>query len=277
MNSDEIIAQVNELFPETETMMPAVFIGHGSPMNAIEDNQFVEGFKNIARTFQKPKAIISISAHWFINRTRVTAMENPKTIYDFYGFPDELYAVQYPVKGAPQLASIVSELLKPYIVDPDKKWGLDHGTWSVLRHFYPEADVPVIQLSIDNTASAHYHFELGKKLSSLRKRGILIMGSGNIVHNLRLVDFNGFDKDDYGYSWAREAKDIINNLISEENYARLIDYKKLGEAVSIAIPTPDHYFPLLYALGARQKDEPLTFYNDKLTAGSLSMTCVKTG
>lgn len=257
--------------------MPTLFLGHGSPMNAIEENQFVEGFRAVAKTLPRPKAILCISAHWYINGTQVTAMEKPKTIYDFYGFPDELYSVQYPANGNPDLAAGIIELLKPITVEPDENWGLDHGTWSVLKHLYPLADIPVVQLSIDKTKPAAFHYELAQKLKPLRNKGILIVGSGNIVHNLRLIDFANINNDDYGFNWAVEAKQIINQLISDGRTEELINYEKLGKSVQIAIPTPDHYLPLIYILGLQEKKEKLTFFNDKLVAGSLSMTSIKIG
>jgi 4,5-DOPA dioxygenase extradiol len=193
-----------ETFSATERM-PALFLGHGSPMNAIEENEFVAGFRNIAKTLPTPNAILCVSAHWYTNGTKVTAMEMPKTIHDFGGFPKALFDVQYPVKGSPALAKETSQILKPTLVELDEKWGLDHGAWSVIKHLYPNANIPVIQLSIDYTKPASYHYELAQKLQSFRNKGILIIGSGNIIHNLSLVDFANFDKDNYGYDWAVEA------------------------------------------------------------------------
>ena len=254
--------------------MPALFLGHGSPMNAIEENQFVEGFRNIAALLPRPRAILSISAHWYIDGTKATAMTNPRTIYDFYGFPEQLYEIKYPAPGSPELAEEIISLLAPLIVQPDESWGLDHGTWSVVKHLYPNADIPVVQLSIDRNKPAEFHFDLGQKLTALRENGILIIGSGNLIHNLRLVDFRNFDKDDYGYDWAREAQKILNELLTDRNFTRLIDYQNLGEAVMKAVPTPDHYLPFLYILGLAGADEQITIYNDKLVAGSLSMTSI---
>jgi Uncharacterized conserved protein len=258
-------------FPDTGTM-PLLFAGHGNPMNAIEENDFVKGFRNIAQTLPKPNAILCISAHWFTDGTKVTVMEKPKTIHDFYGFPPELYAVKYPAKGSPELAKESRQLLNPVLVELDEKWGLDHGAWSVIKHLYPNADVPVVQLSVDYTKPAEYHFNLAKQLATLRNKGVLIVGSGNIIHNLRLVDFRNFDKKDYGYEWAVEAHEKINKLIVDENFAPLLNYEELGTAVNLAIPTPDHYFPLLYILGLKQKQETIGLFNDELVAGSLSMT-----
>ncbi len=267
---------MTSLFTDNK-IMPALFLGHGNPMNAIEENQFVEGFRGIAKTLPSPKAILCISAHWYINGTKVTAMEIPRTIYDFYGFPEELYNVQYPANGDPDLAAEIIELLNPVSVEPDLEWGLDHGAWSVLKHLYPLADIPVVQLSIDRSKPAEFHYQLGQKLKPLRTKGVLIVGSGNIVHNLHLIDFGNMDKDDYGFDWAVEAKQIINKLILSGQTEGLINYKELGKSVQIAIPTPDHYLPLLYILGLQNSDESFTIFNDKLAAGSLSMTSFKIG
>lgn len=257
--------------------MPLLFLGHGSPMNAIEENQFVTGFRDVAKTLPKPTAILCISAHWFTNGTKVTAMENPPTIHDFGGFPKELFQVQYPAKGSPTLAKETKEILAPTPVELDEKWGLDHGAWSVIKHLYPNADVPVMQMSIDYTKPPQYHYDLAKRLNSLRKKGILIIGSGNIIHNLRLVDFQNFDKDNYGYDWAIEARETVNKYLQNGDYQPLINYSTLNKAVQLAVPTPDHYLPLIYTLGLQEKEEKITLFNDKLVAGSLSMTSVKIG
>jgi 4,5-DOPA dioxygenase extradiol len=261
-------------FPTTDKM-PVLFLGHGSPMNAIEENQFVTGFRNLAKTLPQPNAILCISAHWYTKGTKVTAMEMPKTIHDFGGFPAELFAVQYPAKGSPQLALETKEILKPVEVELDDTWGLDHGAWSVIKHLYPAANVPVIQLSIDYTKLPEYHFELAKQLIDLRYKGILIVGSGNIVHNLRLVDFPNFDKDNYGYDWAIEARETINNYVLEGNFKPLIEFERQSSALQLAIPTPEHFLPLIYTLGLKNDKDELSLFNDKLVAGSLSMTSVK--
>ena len=267
--------KLNSIMTENPERMPVLFLGHGNPMNAIEENQFVKGFRDIAVTLPKPNTILCISAHWYTNGTKVTAMEFPKTIHDFMGFPVELYKVQYPAKGNPMLANQTKELLIPENVELDENWGLDHGAWSVIKHLYPDADIPVIQLSIDYNKPASYHFELASKLVSLRNKGVLIIGSGNIIHNLGLVDFKNFDEDNYGYDWAIEAKETINNYLTDGNYKPLIDYLKQPQAIQLAIPTPDHYLPLIYTLGLQQKGEKISFFNDKLLAGSLSMTSLK--
>lgn len=268
--------QISTHFPNTEKM-PVLFLGHGSPMNAIEENQFVQGFRNISKEIPLPKAILCISAHWFTNGTFVTAMEMPRTIHDFGGFPPELFAVQYPAKGSPELAKETSELLLPEIVHEDHNWGLDHGAWSVIKHLYPEADIPVIQLSIDYTKPPQYHFDLAKKLQKLREKGILIIGSGNIVHNLRMVDFRNIDTVGYGFDWAIESREKTNNWLLDGNFQNLIDYQKQGSALQLAIPTPDHYLPLIYTLGLKEKSENLSLFNNELIAGSLSMTSVRIG
>jgi 4,5-DOPA dioxygenase extradiol len=202
-------------------------------------------------------------------------MEMPKTIHDFGGFPKELFDVQYPAKGDPTLAKETKELLLPTIVELDEKWGLDHGAWSVIKHLYPNANIPVIQLSIDYTKPAQYHFDLAQQLNSLRNKGILIIGSGNIVHNLRMVDFPNWEKDNYGYDWAIEARETSNKYLLNGDFQPLINFEKLGKAFQLAIPTPDHYLPLIYSLGLKQKGETISLFNDKLLAGSLSMTSLK--
>ncbi len=265
------LEKIANQFSNTERM-PVLFLGHGSPMNAIEENQFVDGFRTVAKSLPKPNAIICISAHWFTNGTKVTAMEMPKTIHDFGGFPDELFNVQYPAHGSPILAKETKELLKPIEVELDEKWGLDHGTWSVIKHLYPNADIPVIQLSIDYTKPASYHYELAKKLSALRHKGILIIGSGNIIHNLGLVDFKNFDKDNYGFDWAIEAREKVNNWLLSGDFDSIVNYEKQGSALKLAVPTPEHFLPLIYTLGLKEKSESIKVFNDKLLAGSLSMT-----
>jgi 4,5-DOPA dioxygenase extradiol len=273
---------VNELFSYKDILpntakMPVLFLGHGSPMNAIEENEFVTGFRNIAKTIPTPTAILCISAHWFTKGTKVTAMKIPQTIHDFGGFPKELFDVQYPAKGSPELAQLTKELILPTEATLDHDWGLDHGSWSVIKHLYPEANIPVIQMSIDYSLTGQAHFEMAQKLQSLRNKGILIIGSGNIVHNLRMVDWANFDKDNYGFDWAIEAREKINKNIIDGDFANLINYQKQGKAFDLAIPTPDHYLPLLYTLGLKNESENIQLFNDKLLAGSLSMTSVKIG
>ncbi|REG99408.1 4,5-DOPA-extradiol-dioxygenase [Flavobacterium aquicola] len=274
MNTLNDLHSISSTFSNTEKM-PVLFLGHGSPMNAIEENQFVIGFRNMAKTLPKPNAILCISAHWFTNGTKVTAMEMPRTIHDFGGFPQELFDVQYTPNGSPELATATQELLSPTAVELDHHWGLDHGAWSVIKHLYPDADIPVIQMSIDYTKSGQYHFELAQKLGALRSKGILIVGSGNIIHNLRLVDFRNINTDNYGFDWAFEARENINNYLLNGNFQPLIDFEKQSNAFQLSIPTPEHYLPLIYTLGLKGKEEELSLFNDKLVGGSLSMTSVK--
>lgn len=274
MNTLNDLHKISASFSNTEKM-PVLFLGHGSPMNAIEENQFVTGFRNLAQTLPQPNAILCISAHWFTNGLKVTAMEMPRTIHDFGGFPQALFDVQYPAKGSPKLALETQKLLLPTDIELDEEWGLDHGAWSVIKHLYPNANVPVIQLSIDYTKPAQYHFDLAQKLSALRHKGILIVGSGNIIHNLRLVDFHDFDKDDYGYDWAIEVRATINEYLTDGNFQPLIDFEKQSRSFQLAIPTPEHYLPLIYTLGLKGNQEELSLFNDKLLGGSLSMTSVK--
>ena len=275
MNLNDL-ESITQQFNNTETM-PVLFLGHGSPMNAIEENQFVQGFRNISREIPKPNAILCISAHWFTNGTFVTAMLNPKTIHDFYGFPKELFEVNYPAPGSPELARETAELLFPEIEEEDHSWGLDHGAWSVIRHLYPNAEIPVIQLSIDYSRPPQYHFDLAKKLQKLREKGILIIGSGNIVHNLRMIDWKNINTVGAGWDWAVEAREKTNNWLLDGNFQNLIDYQRQGVALQTAVPSPDHYLPLIYSLGLKEKSENLSLFNDELIGGSLSMTSVRIG
>ncbi len=275
MNLNDL-ENITQQFNNTEKM-PVLFLGHGSPMNAIEENQFVQGFRNISREIPKPNAILCISAHWFTNGTFVTAMLNPKTIHDFYGFPKELFEVNYPAPGSPELARETAELLLPEIVEEDHSWGLDHGAWSVIKHLYPNAEIPVIQLSIDYSKPPQYHFDLAKKLQKLREKGILIIGSGNIVHNLRMIDWKNINTVGAGWDWAVEAREKTNNWLLDGNFQNLIDYQRQGVALQTAVPSPDHYLPLIYSLGLKEKSENLSLFNDELIGGSLSMTSVRIG
>ncbi len=257
--------------------MPVLFLGHGSPMNAIEENEFVQGFRNVAKTIPVPAAILVVSAHWLTRGTHVTAMENPPTIHDFGGFPKELYEIQYPAPGHPELAVETQQLITSAAVELDDKWGLDHGAWTVVRHMYPEANIPVIQLSIDYDKPGEYHYNLGKELAALRRKGVLIIGSGNIVHNLRMVAWNKLHEPDYGYDWALEARAKLNDFILKENHKALMDYRQQGQAIQLAIPTPDHFYPLLYTLGLKENTDEIQLFNDKALGGSLTMTSVMIG
>lgn len=262
---------------ESSKRMPVLFLGHGSPMNGIEDNEFVRAFKKQGQQLEKPNAIIVVSAHWETNGTFVTAMQNPRTIHDFGGFPQALYEVQYPAPGHPELAKEISEFINPAgTVHLDDKWGLDHGAWTVVKHLFPKADVPVIQLSLDYKMTPQQHYKLAQQLKKLREKGVLIVGSGNIVHNLRKVDFRKINEN-YGYDWAIEADSKMKKWILEGNHQNLIEFKKQGEAFNLAIPTPEHYLPLLYTLGLKDKKDNITIFNDNPLGGSLTMTSVKFG
>lgn len=270
----EEINKITEPYNNTEKM-PVLFFGHGSPMNAIEENEFVAEWRNIGKTLPKPKAILCISAHWETRGTFVTAMENPTTIHDFGGFPKELFDKQYPAPGSPELAKETKNLIKKTDIGLDEKWGLDHGCWSVLSRIYPNADVPIIQMSLDYYQTPQYHFELAKELASLRKKGILIIGSGNIVHNLRMVAWDKLNASEYGYDWAIEANEKMKKCITNGDYQQLINYKSQGRAFDLAIPTPEHFLPLLYALALKEDNENISLFNDKIIGGSLSMTSLK--
>lgn len=255
--------------------MPVLFLGHGSPMNAIEENEFVRGFRELSKDIPKPRAILCISAHWETSGTRVTAMDMPRTIHDFNGFPQELYKVQYPAPGDPELARETYQLVKKTEVLLDKSWGLDHGAWSVIKHMYPEADIPIVQMSLDHRKAPRYHYELAEELAPLRQKGVLIVGSGNIVHNLRMVAWDKLDEPGYGFDWALEANSKVKQLILNDNHEALIEYAAQGNEFRLAIPTPEHYLPLLYALALKGRRDQLSFFNDKPVGGSLTMTSVK--
>ena len=262
---------------EEEEKMPVLFIGHGSPMNAIEDNTFSKRWQQMGKEIPIPKAVVVVSAHWLTKGTMVTAMPNPKTIHDFGGFPQALFDVQYPAPGSPELATEIQKLITNPAVELDHDWGLDHGTWSVVKHMYPDADIPVLQLSIDYYKPAAYHYELAKQLLALRKKGVLIIGSGNMVHNLRMVAWDKLNEPEYGFDWALEMNDVFKNKISNGFHKELIQYEKLHKAATLAIPTPDHYYPLLYILALQTDNDKVEFFNDKAVGGSLTMTSVKIG
>lgn len=255
--------------------MPVLFLGHGSPMNAIEENEFVTGFRNVGKQIAKPNAILCISAHWETKGTFVTAMQNPPTIHDFGGFPKALFEVQYPAPGSPELANETKDAVKKTDVGLDDKWGLDHGAWSVIKHLYPDADVPVVQMSLDYYQTPQYHYELAKELASLREKGVLIIGSGNMVHNLRMLAWNKLNEDEYGFDWALEASDKMKKFILNDDHQSLINYQSQGKPFELAIPSPEHYLPLLYVLALKEQNEKITLFNDKAVAGSLTMTSVK--
>ncbi|HNW49505.1 MAG TPA: 4,5-DOPA dioxygenase extradiol [Prolixibacteraceae bacterium] len=257
--------------------MPVLFVGHGSPMNGIEENEFSREWEKLGKEIPTPSAVLCVSAHWLTHGTFVTAMENPKTIHDFGGFPKELFDVQYPASGNPQLAKETVDLIKETNVGLDHNWGLDHGTWTVVRRMYPEANIPVIQMSIDYHKPARFHYNLGAELAVLRRRGVLIIGSGNMVHNLRMVARDKMDEPGFGYDWALTMNEIFKKNILSSNHQALIDYEKLGEAALKAIPTPDHYYPLLYTLALQSTSDEIEIFNDKAVAGSLTMTSVRIG
>lgn len=258
-------------------MMPIFFIGHGSPMNAIQDTEFSKTWKELAETIPTPKAILCISAHWLTHQTSITANDFPPTIHDFGGFPKELFEVEYPSPGDKNLAFAIADELREFQGKADESWGLDHGTWSILRHIYPNAEIPVLQLSIKNTTDGRYHFELGKALRHLREQNVLILGSGNLIHNLGLVDWNRMNQPNFGYDWAMRAHELFNTLILSRENEKLIKYQDLGKDANLAIPTPEHFLPFLYILGASTKDDPVQIFNDKLVMGSLNMTSVRYG
>ncbi len=256
-------------------ILPAIFFGHGNPMNAVLNNKYTEGWRSIGKDIPRPKAILSVSAHWFVPGTGVTVSTAPRTIHDFGGFPRELYQVQYPAPGDPDLARRVQELLAPVPVALDNSWGLDHGTWSVLRHVYPDADIPIVQLSIDETQPPLFHFEVGRKLAPLREEGVLIVGSGNLVHNLHTYAWGRHVPDPY--DWAVRFETEAKQMITAGEYKPLIDYERLGPDAMLSIPTPDHYLPLLYVVATQQRRDVATFPIEGVDGGSISMLTVRIG
>lgn len=262
---------------DQDVKMPVLFIGHGSPMNGIENNEFSLQWEKTAKELPVPNAVLVVSAHWLTNGTHITAMDYPKTIHDFGGFPQALFDVHYPAPGNSQLALETKELIKTTDVGLNHDWGLDHGAWTVVRKMYPAANIPVLQLSIDFSKPALYHYNLAKELAALRKKGVLIIGSGNMVHNLRMVAWDKLDQPGFGFDWAIEMHELFKTKIIHRDHQALINYEALGKAAKLAVPTPDHYYPLLYTLGLQEKNEEPVFFNDKLVAGSLNMTSVKFG
>jgi 4,5-DOPA dioxygenase extradiol len=258
----------------TETM-PLIFLGHGNPMNALQINAYTKAWAAIGSEIPRPKAVLSISAHWYIAKTAITAMPTPRTIHDFGGFPQELYEVEYPAPGDPALANRIRALLSPHSVDLDDQWGLDHGTWSVLCHLYPEANVPVVQLSINRMKSASFHYEIGKKLAPLREEGVLIIGSGNIVHNLR--DYAWSQPLAAPFDWAVRFEEQVRELLLAADDGPLINYQTLGNDATLSVPTPDHYLPLLYVIACRKEGEKLSFPVKGVDGGSISMLSVQIG
>jgi 4,5-DOPA dioxygenase extradiol len=257
------------------TSIPAIFFGHGNPMNALERNAYTDAWSRVGESLPRPKAILSISAHWFVPQTGVTITTAPRTIHDFGGFPRELYQLKYPASGDPELARRVQKLLAPLPVRLDESWGLDHGTWSVLTHVYPQADVPVVQLSIDETQPAGFHYEVGRRLAALRGEGVLIVGSGNLVHNLHTYAWGRHSVDPF--DWAMRFEQQAREMLVAGEHRPLIEYEKLGRDAILSIPTPDHYLPMLYTIATRQQREPISFPVEGVDGGSISMLSVQVG
>jgi 4,5-DOPA dioxygenase extradiol len=254
--------------------MPAIFFGHGNPMLTLSANPYTEAWAAIGRALPEPKAVLAISAHWYIRQSATTVAANPATIHDFGGFPKELFAVEYPAPGSPELAGRVQSLLSPAVVRADEDWGLDHGTWTVLRHVFPKADVPIVQLSIDRTQPPQFHFDLGQRLMPLREEGVLIVGSGNIVHNLAQYDWGG---EAAPIDWAVRFDQYVQESLASGEAGSLIDYPRLGQDARLSIPTPDHYLPFLYVLGLRQKGEAASYPVEGFDGGTMSMRAVQLG
>lgn len=257
------------------TTMPAIFVGHGNPMNALVRNVYTSGWAELGRTVSRPRAILCISAHWYIRHSAVTGCRAPQTIHDFGGFPKELSAVGYPAVGSLDLAHRIKDLLAPVPVETDKSWGLDHGAWSVLIHMYPKADIPVVQLGIDQTQLPSFHYELGRRLQPLREEGVLILGSGNLVHNLHSYAWGCSDVE--AHDWALRFENRVRDLLLAGDIAPLAVYEALGKDARLAVPTPDHYLPLLYVLGSRHDKEPISFPVQGIDGGSVSMLAVRCG
>ena len=272
MSSIKAFQNFTDTLSRQNHTMPLLFIGHGSPMNGIEDNEFSLKWEKLGKEIPLPTAVLCISAHWLTKGTLITAMEHPQTIHDFGGFPQALFDVQYPAPGDPALAKETASLIHKTSVGLDHEWGLDHGTWSIVKRMYPEANIPVLQLSIDYSKGPQYHYELARELEALRKKGVLIIGSGNMVHNLRILDWHRADS---GYDWAVDINETFKKSILSGDHKTLINYEGLGQAGKLSIPTPEHYLPLLYILGLTNSKEKTTIFNDKLVMGSISMTSVR--
>ena len=274
MNTLKDLHNLPEKQTEENKKMPVLFVGHGSPMNGIEDNAFSRRWSEMGKEIQVPAAVLVVSAHWFTHGTHITAMEKPKTIHDFYGFPKAIFEVEYPAPGNPALARETASLINKTHVGLDHEWGLDHGTWSVVRKMYPNANIPVLQLSIDYARKPQFHYELAKELSALRKKGVLIIGSGNMVHNLGTLNWQLTES---GYDWAVEMNERFKKFIFNGDHQSLINYERLGSASKLAIPTPEHYLPMLYTLGLQDENDEIKFFNDKTLMGSISMTSFRVG
>lgn len=269
------LRRFSDTLSNTEKEMPVLFIGHGSPLNGIESNSFSGKWKELGRKLETPKAVLVVSAHWLTRVTKVTAMEFPKTIHDFGGFPQALFDVKYPAPGDPALAGQIKSIITRTQVEADHEWGLDHGTWTVVRNMYPDARIPVLQLSIDYSKDLRYHYELASELRQLRKKGVLIIGSGNMVHNLGMISWEKMGESDYGFDWAIKMNSTFKDLILKRDHDSLIQYQKLGREAGLAIPTPDHYIPLIYTLGLTSGKDDIRFFNDHAVGGSITMTSVQ--
>jgi 4,5-DOPA dioxygenase extradiol len=266
---------ITDNLEEQSDAMPVLFIGHGSPMNAIEDNEFTTAWRTVAKTIPKPKAILCVSAHWETRGTFVTAMEKPETIHDFGGFSKALFDTQYPAKGSKWLAEETKKIISSAEISLTDQWGLDHGSWSVLKQLYPAADIPVIELSLDRTKDTQYHYDLAKQLAGLRTKGVLIVGSGNMVHNFQYANFSSINNNSTALDWAIEADHEFKRLITENDYKPLINYKNHSRAFQLAAPTPEHYLPMIYTIALRGKNEKVTFFNEEIVGSSFSMTSIK--
>jgi 4,5-DOPA dioxygenase extradiol len=253
--------------------MPALFVGHGNPMNVIRLTRWTDGWRTLGAALPQPRAILAVSAHWYLPATKVTAMPHPRTIHDFGGFPEELFEIRYHAPGDPALAERVRDVLAPIPVKPDEEWGIDHGTWSVLYHMFPEADIPVVQLSIDRTQPPAFHYEIGKLLRALRDEGVLILGSGNLVHNLQRYEWDQPDMEPF--EWALKFENKVRSLVLSGKDTQLIDYQAMGSEAKLSVPTPDHYLPLLYVLGSRGKNEGVSFPVEGFDGGSMSMLAIR--
>ncbi|HVO44084.1 MAG TPA: 4,5-DOPA dioxygenase extradiol [Aggregatilineales bacterium] len=271
MPTDDLIRDLKE-FPDSDDKMPVLFVGHGSPTNAIEDNEFSRAWAEAASKLPRPRAVLCISAHWETVGTHVTSVDKPETIHDFYGFPRVLYEMQYPAPGSPALAHVTQETLHNTAARLDAEWGLDHGAWSVLSRMYPAADIPVVQLSLDRTKAPAFHYNLGRELKSLRRKGVLIVGSGNMVHNLRTITWQNA-----AYDWALDFDATLTRLILAGDHESIIGYQKLGQVAALAVPTNEHYLPLLYVLALQDKVDGLHFFADRVTLGSISMRSLRIG
>jgi 4,5-DOPA dioxygenase extradiol len=256
-------------------LMPAIFFGHGNPMLTLSRNAYTEAWAEIGKNLPRPKAVLVVSAHWYITSSAVTVNTAPGTIHDFGGFPKELHDVQYPAPGSPELARHIKELLSPVPIDLDETWGFDHGTWTVMRHIFPKADIPIVQLSIDRTKPPIFHYELGKRLMSLREEGVLVIGSGNLVHNLHAYSWGNSSAPPF--DWAVQFENKMREFICRAEDAHVVAYEELGEAAMFSVPSPDHFLPLLYILGLRQENEQITFPVEGFDGGSMSMLTVRLG